>query len=549
MKTLVALLLKFLLAFLVAGSAWAEFNTGEMDTWLRDTSSANEPGATVIAIKDGEVVFKGGYGMANLELGVPLETDMVLRLGSMTKQFTATAIMLLEQEGKLSVSDDITKHLPDYNIQGRTITIEHLLTHTSGIPDIAAQPDWGEQKRTPATNENMFGFLQDLPLEFEPGERFQYSNSGYWMLGAIVAAVSGMTYQEFVEERIFKALGMNSSFHDRQQRVIPRRASGYWNYNCNLCIAAFMDMSRPGAAGALASSVEDLALWDASLYTEQLLPAEAWQRMWTPFTLNNGQKSMYGYGWNLSEHNGSPVISHNGSINGFWSDAYRMPDQKLYVVVLSNGPMVNPGTTAQRLMLSLLGEDVKFEPIEMAMEELKQYQGIYRISEDNTRTVTVDVNGIYTQRPDDRKYRVRPLGNDRFLYINTLDVLQFHRNTNGDITHQEIWGLRYAANRAERTDEPLPEPLKAVEIDPAILEDYAGEYEFRPGLIVKVWDEGGKLITQATGQEAIEFYPGGDDVFFNESVGTVYTFRRNEEGHVTGVLVEYAEHAIEADKG
>jgi CubicO group peptidase (beta-lactamase class C family) len=545
------LLITALLIALVTGTAWAEFDQAQMDGWLKETYPADQPGATVIAIKNGEVVLRGAYGMANLEQEIALETDMVFRLGSITKQFTATAIMMLEQQGKLSVTDDITVHLPDYPTQGKVITIENLLTHTSGIPNYTDIPGWMETRiRNHATNEEMFEGWQALPLEFEPGERYQYSNSAYFMLGAIIEAASGMSYEAFVEEKIFAPLGMNNSYFDRSDRLIPGRVSGYRPDAEGFLNAPFLDMSQPGAAGSLASSVEDMALWDASLYTEKLLPAEAWQRMWSPFQLNNGELSAYGYGWSLGEHDNSPIIQHNGGIFGFTTSGIRMPDQQLYVAVLSNGARANPGGTAQRLVMALLGEEVDLEPVDIPLEDLADLQGVYRINDDDVRVVTVEETGIYTQRTNGRKFQVTPLGNDRFFYPGSLTQIQFHRNEDGSISHHEIFAFGSAPGRADLTDEPIPEPPEVAEIDPAVLDDYVGNYELVPGFVLRVWAEDDMMHAQATGpgQGVLEVLPRGDDVFFNSAVGAVLNFHRGDNGQVTRLVLEQGGQTLEGDR-
>ncbi|MGH9971179.1 MAG: serine hydrolase domain-containing protein, partial [Pyrinomonadaceae bacterium] len=205
-----------------AGASDRELTTA-INEALEKTFKPDEPGAAVIAVKDGKVIFRKGYGLANVELGVPVEPDMVFRLGSVTKQFTAVAILMLAEQNKLSLDDDITKFLPDYATKGHKITIEQLLTHTSGIKNYTSLPEWLSGWRKDMTVKEIIDLFKDQPMDFAPGERWSYSNSGYILLGAIIEKVSGQTYQEFIEKNIFTPLGMKHSYYDNTARLIPRR--------------------------------------------------------------------------------------------------------------------------------------------------------------------------------------------------------------------------------------------------------------------------------------------------------------------------------------
>ncbi|MGH8598969.1 MAG: serine hydrolase, partial [Gammaproteobacteria bacterium] len=310
--------------------------TAAIDEMLAKEFKANEPGAAAIVVKDGKVVFRKGYGMANLELGVAIEPDMIFRIGSVTKQFTAVATLMLAEQGKLSLTDEITKFLPDYPTQGRKITIEHLLTHTSGIVSYTGLPEWRPQMRKDVTLDEMIAVFKDKPMEFAPGERWNYNNSGYVLLGAVIEKASGMKYADFVEKNIFAPLGMKRSFYDSTSRIIPRRAAGYSKGKDGYVNAEYLSMSWPHAAGSLISTVDDLALWDAALYTDKIVKQESLKRAWKAFPLNDGRPAKYGYGWGLSTMEGHPAIGHGGGINGFTCDALRLPDDRVYVAILTN---------------------------------------------------------------------------------------------------------------------------------------------------------------------------------------------------------------------
>ncbi len=521
-----------------------------LEELLLETCEADAPGAAVIAVQDGETLFRQACGLADLEHGIPLAPDMVFRLGSITKQFTGVAILMLEQEGKLKVSDEITRHLPDYPTHGKKITIEHLLTHTSGIPSYTAIPGWMAEKiRLDLDDEEMLAGWQDLPLEFDPGARFAYNNSGYFMLGTIIEVVSGMEYGTFIEEKIFKPLGMTSSYYDSETRIIAKRVRGYGPAESGegYANANFLDMDQPGAAGGLMSTVDDLAKWDASLYTDKLLSAEARQRLWTDYTLSDGEKTGYGFGWGLGEHGGKKIIQHSGGIFGFSTNGIRIPEENFYVAVLSNGGPVTPGPVTEKAARACLGEPISEpERIQVKAKDLERFVGVYRVDEETTRVVTVEEGKLYTQRNDGPKIEAFPIGDDQFVYdVTTARVTFITRG--GEVQGMEMHRWATPVELAERTDEAIPEGPEVAEVDTSVYEDYRGKYQLMPGFILTVWPEDGKLMTQATGQSSIEIMPESETVFFNTMIGAKITFVR-EDGGVTHLILEQAGQRLEAKR-
>lgn len=286
----------------------------------------------IIVTRNGRTLFRKAYGMADLERNIPLRPEMVLRLGSLTKQFTAAAIMLLADEGKLAVIDEITIFLPDYPTQGKRITIEHLLTHTSGIKNYTDMLTFREIVETEMTVQQMIDFFKNEPIGFEPGTRFAYSNSGYVLLGAIIENISGMSYASFMAQRIFEPLGMKQTAYEGHERNGNKRVAGYSGDKK----AAPISMTQPYAAGALVSTVDDLALWDAAISSGKLLKAETWKQIFTPYKLENGRMMPYAYGLIVGRYKGRVTNEHGGGIPGFTSHAMRLPEDNVYVAVLMN---------------------------------------------------------------------------------------------------------------------------------------------------------------------------------------------------------------------
>jgi D-alanyl-D-alanine carboxypeptidase len=287
-------------------------------------------GAVLIA-KDGRPLLREAYGKANYELDVPNTVDTKFRLGSITKQFTAMAIMILAEQGKLAVEDRIGKHLEQSPSTWDKVTIRHLLTHTSGVHSYTSIPQMMTRTvRLPATLDEVIATFKDKELDFQPGEKFTYSNSGYILLGKIIERVSRSDYESFLKQNIFQPLEMNDTGYDRNGAILPKRAAGYSRTLILLSNAPYIDMSWPHAAGSLYSTIDDLAKWDQALNAGKLISPDSYRAMFTP------DKENYAYGWMVRELDSHKEISHGGGIHGFMTSIGRYPDDKILVVVLSN---------------------------------------------------------------------------------------------------------------------------------------------------------------------------------------------------------------------
>ncbi|HWS17963.1 MAG TPA: serine hydrolase domain-containing protein, partial [Candidatus Elarobacter sp.] len=263
---------------------------------------------SVLVAQDGKVLLDKGYGFANLEWDIPNTPTTKFRLGSVTKQFTAASILLLEERGKLKVEDPVKNYMQDAPAAWDKITIFHVLTHTSGIPSFTSFPDYASTEATPTSPEKLVARFRDKPLEFEPGTKWNYSNSGYVLLGYLVEKISGQSYQDFVQQNIFTPLGMKDSGYDSNSAIIPHRATGYMpgksgNSPIN---ATYVDMTIPFSAGALYSTTEDLLRWEQGLFGGKVLKQASLAKMITPF------KQDYAFGLGVQTVKGHKVIAHSG---------------------------------------------------------------------------------------------------------------------------------------------------------------------------------------------------------------------------------------------
>jgi CubicO group peptidase (beta-lactamase class C family) len=290
----------------------------------------------VLVAHNGRILLNRGYKYSNWEQETPNTPATKYRLASLTKPITGLAVMMLQERGMLDTKDPICNYLPDCPAEWQPITIHHLLTHTSGIPDYTAFEAAFEDARDPHSVADLVDSFKGLPLEFAPGEKFQYSNSGYILLGVIIELVSKLTYQEFIFENIIYPLGLESTGLDYNKRVLKERASGYSIEGKTFINAPFLDMSNAYAAGGLFSSDEDLYRLGRVLFSDQLISAKTREAMFTPYVFADNLGSDYGYGWQVGEHHGHRWVGHEGGLFGFHNFMIFYPDDKAAIIVLCN---------------------------------------------------------------------------------------------------------------------------------------------------------------------------------------------------------------------
>ncbi len=311
----------------------------KIDEYLRTQMKAQQiPGVALAVVKDGKIMLARGYGLANVEHQVPVKPETIFQSGSTGKQFTATAVMMLVEEGKLSLEDKITKYFSDAPESWHKITIRHLLTHTSGMTDYP--PDF--DLRRDYTEDDLLQRIKTIPLAFQPGEKWSYSNLAYVTLGILIHKVSGKFYGDFLQERVFKPLDMSTAKIISETDIVPNRAAGYRVANGQLKNQDWVSPSlNTTADGALYFTVYDMAKWDAALYSEKLLKRSSLEQMWTPVKLNNGATFPYGFGWGLGNVRGHRVIEHGGSWQEFKAQISRYVDDKLTIILFANQARAN----------------------------------------------------------------------------------------------------------------------------------------------------------------------------------------------------------------
>jgi CubicO group peptidase (beta-lactamase class C family) len=397
-------------------------------------------GASISVMRRGETISSKSYGSADLELDVPMPSDASFEIGSVTKQFTAASILLLAERGKLTVDDEVTKHLPQYPTHGQRITIRHLLTHTSGIKGYTELPEFGDLMTLKKPRESLVTLFGDKPLDFMPGDALVYNNSAYFLLGLIIEKLSGQTYADFVKANLFDKTGMSSSYYCSESAVHRHHAHGYDTDGGTLVLKGFISHTWPYSAGSLCSTASDLSAWLAALHGGRVLSADSYRAMITPAVLADGTKVRYGFGVGVAELGGRRAIFHGGGINGFLSEVEYFPDSGVSIVVLLNtaGP-VGPADLAHEIADAVLGPS----PVQTTAfsGDLKSFAGTFDgVGRGRPTTVTIAVDGgTLTMKgggppaapPQTLAYR----GGDTFGVKDTLVIFE---RENGKVTRLRL---------------------------------------------------------------------------------------------------------------
>lgn len=514
------------------------------------------PGAAVLVKRGGAVVLRKGYGLAQLDFEVPVAPEHVFEIGSVTKQFTAAAILRLAEQGRLSLADPIARFLPDFPTGGRTVTLEQLLSHTAGVPNYTDLPEWIPRWREDMSLETLIGLFAGRPLDFEPGQSWSYSNSGYVLLGAVIEKVTGRSYEDHVETEIFAPLGMTASRYGHQEEVVAGRVAGYVKGPAGWLNAPYLSLTQPYSAGALMSTVDDLARWSDALEAGRVVSTASRDRMFTPAVLRGGEQdgvsTRYGLGNAVTAVAGRPAHEHGGGIHGFVADLLRVPDGDLLVVVLSNNPTVDAHGVAHRVAeLAWGGPEPPAPTVALAAGALDDYVGVYRVAEsrDQRRFVTRAGESLRMQRTGGSLNPLRPIGPDLFEVGDAGTTARFRRDAAGRVVALEVDQGIGPVFRSPRTDEPLPVERTAVAVDPATFDALAGVYTLAPGFELAITRDGNSLFAQLTGQDRSEIFPEAADRFFFKDVDAQIEFvRAAPDGPVTALVLRQGGEVLTAPR-
>jgi len=564
----------FLIVFLAGqGSGYAQDKSVKIDELMKIYQSYGQFNGAVLVAENGKVIYKKGLGLANMEWNIPNETDTKFRLGSITKQFTAALILQLVEQGKIKLDGKISDYLPDYRKDvGDKITVHHLLTHTSGIPSYTSQPKFFEDvSRNPFVVADFVKKYASGDLEFEPGSKFSYNNSGYFLLGAIIEKVSGKPYEQVLKENILDPLGMKNTGYDHFDAVLSKRASGYNKTPKGYINAPYLDMSIPYAAGSLYSTVEDLYLWDRALYSDKILSAKSKELMFKP-NLEN-----YGYGFGITNaalgdtKQTVPVISHTGGINGFNTIIVRLIGNQHLIVLLDNTSQGRNLDKISKDITNILYNQPYSQPKKSIAEALfntaaeqgaeaavKQYRNLkanqsatYDFSEAELNTLGYQLLGMKKIKDAIEIFKLNVEAYPQAS--NPYDSLGEAYMMSGDKelalkNYKKALELDPQNTNAASVIKRLENPAVTVKVEPKLYDQYVGEYQIAPNFVLAVTKEGDKLMAQATGQPKIELLPESDAQFFVKEVNAQVSFVKDEKGMVTALILNQNGQKIEGKR-
>ncbi len=560
-----------IVTFAAANAAVAQDHAKQIDELVKTYQQYGQFNGSVLVAEKGKVILKKGYGMADMEWDIPNAADTKFRIGSVTKQFTAAMILQLVDEGKIKLDAKMTEYLPDYRKDtGDKITIHQLLNHTSGIPSYTNAEFFREHSRDPISVTDFVKKFSSGDLEFEPGSKFAYNNSGYFLLGAIIEKVTGKSYAENLQTRILDPLEMKNTGYDTHDPLIKKRAHGYEKTPDGYRNAAYLDMGLPYASGSMYSTVEDLFLWDQALYTDKVMSAASKAKMFTPGLSN------YGYGVVMIDakigktDKTAKVIQHGGGINGFNCLFTRLVDNNSLIVILDNtsqGKYHTPMTIAIGNILygqpyegpkmsigETIGKTYRASGIAAAVKQYRDLKGgpnagKYDFNEDELNTLGYQVMGADKVKDAIELFKLNvemfpaaanPYDSLGEAYLKDgqkdLALTNYKKALELDPT---LGGAKAAIAAIEGT---------ADAIDPSKFDRYVGEYALAPGFVLTVTKEGDKLMAQATGQGKLELEPTTNEFFTVPSVGAEVTFKIDDAGTVTGLVLRQGGQTIPAKK-
>jgi CubicO group peptidase (beta-lactamase class C family) len=535
-----------LFLWLLSTGSIAQNLTAEIDALLNKQYKPNEPGAVALVAKGGKPIYRQAFGMADMEHNVAMTPEHVFEIGSITKQITAVCILMLMEQGKLSLDDPITKFIEDYPTHGHTITVHHLLTHTSGIKSYTGMEKWGKRWREDMTPKEMIDFFKNEPMDFAPGEKWEYNNSAYFILGYIIEKVSGITYPEFLEKNIFTPLNMKSSYYGSRSRIIPNRAMGYQKSK-EFQNAEYLSHTQPFAAGSIMSTVDDLFTWHQAVQANKLVKKESIQKAFTNYKLNNGKPIHYGYGWGLNEINGSSTLEHSGGIFGYVTNGIYLPKEDVFVAVFSNCNCNPPGEVSTRVAALVIGKPYAEPVAKLKLDDAyaKSLTGVYDFEDESSRIITLEDGQFFSQRIGSGKFKIYPQDKSTFVFDTGLSSLHFATDKAG--VKEVLFKNRREVVKGIKTNKPIPARTE-ISVSTEVMKQYAGVYEIQPGFDLTITLEDGHLMSQATGQAKVEIFPESQTKFFLKVVDAQLEFISDGDGKYNSLILYQGGRQIEGKR-
>ncbi len=562
MKNLTSLIITILI--LAQSLMFAQNKQEQIDDLLSRYFEYGLFNGTALVAKKGKIIFEKGYGLANIEWNIPNKPDVKFRIGSITKQFTATLIMQLVEEGKIKLEGKITDYLPDYRKDtGDKVTIRELLNHTSGIKSYTNIPHmWSDSSRNHYTEKYFIKHFLSGDFEFEPGTSFAYNNTGYYLLAAIIEKVTGKSFGEVLKERILVPVGMENSGAEDEEVPIAKKASGYLKFINKYMLDPYIYMPNAMGAGNMYSTVEDMYKWDRALYTNKILSAESKKEMFTP------NMAKYGFGWFIMktpiDANGDSlkIVWHTGGINGFNTIIFRIVSDSSLVLLFNNNGTAPLLSIANKITKILYNEEIKYpkKPISLQLAEIIDEDGIqeavkayhklkkeegesfdfsekelnnlgYELMKESKLDEAIEIFKLNIESYpesyntyDSMGEAFMKKGNNKLAIENYKKSIELNsRNTNA-----------YDMLEKLGVDISIPKEFK---IDEKIAKSYTGKYQLMPKFFMVITADGNRVYEQATGQPKFEIFPESEDKFFMKVVSAQIVFKRDKNGKVNEMVL------------
>jgi CubicO group peptidase (beta-lactamase class C family) len=553
----------FILFLVISNMGFSQTKVEQIENLLSIYEKSGKFNGSVLVSDQGKVIYKKGFGLANMEWGIPNQPNTKHRLGSITKQFTAMLILQLVADGKLDLQKPITNYLTDYpKANGDLITIHSLLTHSSGIPNYTSFPKFMEERsRDPYTPEEFVKIFADMELDFIPGEKFSYSNSGYFLLGVLIEKISGKSYEQMLQDKIFIPLNMKDSGYDNHTTILKNRATGYEKQGREYVNSSYIDMTIPYAAGSIYSTVEDLFKWDQALYTNSILPKKYMTMYFEP-QIKAWEDLHYAYGWGVgyvkigNSTDSILAMGHGGGINGFNTNITRTTTNNSLIVLLNNTGEAPLNDITSSILAIIHGKeyDMPKQSVADAVMAVIENKGIdagivhyTRIKDSVAYSLSEgEMNRIgYLLMRSDRIEEARKifqliveefpsssnaydsfgeslmaLGKKELAIINYRKSVELNPNNQNGI------------DALKKLGDDVSDLVKEVKVSNAVLETYIGEYELQPGFTLSVTIEGNQLKVQATGQPVFDLFPKSENEFYLKVVDAQLVFNKNDTGKI-----------------
>jgi len=498
------------------------------------------PGVTVLVARGEQLLYKGARGAASIELGVAMQPDHLLRIGSVTKQFAAAALLKQVDEGKAKLDDPLSKFLPDYP-NGAKITLLQLLNHTSGIKSYTGISGYmGNPIKRDLSTAELVKEFQDQPVDFAPGEKWAYNNSGYVLVGAVVEAISGKPWHQAIDELLLKPAQISSVHYQAGDKLFKGMAQGYTlNAQREVAPAALLSMTQPHAAGALIANTEGLWRWNQALHGGKLISPASYERMTTPE--GPAKPSNYGFGIGTGKLRDHVMLTHGGGIHGFGALLNYLPASQTTVVILRNSDKAGFATdlVARKLAAFAIGEPfAEPMPVAVPVEQLKSAEGLYSREDKQTRTLRVKDGVLQSQRSGGGIAKLMPLGQDRFAVADSLSELQLERNAGGEVVAMRFFNNGESTGERWARSGELPPEQTFITLSAAQLQPLVGDYA-SPQFAIKVFlDDQGRLMGQGVGQRSFVLQASTPRRFHVPEVGAQLDFSAEDGKAASATLTQ-----------